>query len=89
MKKNDLYTKALPFIICLEENSNDWTAQGKKCAASNGLDWAEISKCATSDEGLQYHADMGKITDALVPAHTYVPWVVVNDQHTSSSESGV
>ena len=32
---------------------------------------------------------MATATEALVPAHTYVPWVVVNNQHTSSAESAV
>jgi interferon gamma-inducible protein 30 len=48
LKYFDKYTQALPFIICLESNSNDWIAQGKKCASQYGLDWDRINSCSTS-----------------------------------------
>lgn len=86
---NDLYTKALPFILCLEDNSNDWTSQGKKCASSSGLSWDDIAACAGSKQGNEWQAEFAAKTENLVPAHTYVPWVVVNGGHTESSESAV
>jgi interferon gamma-inducible protein 30 len=54
LKIYDKYTQALPFIICLETNSSDWTAQGKKCSTQLGLDWNKISSCATSSVGVEY-----------------------------------
>jgi len=89
IKKYDLYTQALPFIICLESNPNNWDANGKKCAQTYNLDWNAISQCSKSQEGVKYIVEMAENTEALVPKHTYVPWVVVNDQHTQSTESAV
>lgn len=89
LKLYDKYTQALPFIICLESNSNDWTTQGKKCASQYNLDWNKIDSCATSQVGVQYLVEMAVATENLVPAHTYVPWVVVNGAHSQSTESAV
>lgn len=86
---NDFYNKVLPFVLCLESNSANWTAQGKKCAPQNGLDWEKIASCMTSEQGNKWQAEYAEITEKLVPAHTYVPWVVVNGQHSQSSESAV
>lgn len=89
IKLFDKYTQALPFIICLETNSNDWTSQGKKCASQIGIDWNKISSCATSSTGINYEVEMAIATESLQPAHTYVPWVVVNGAHSQSTESSV
>lgn len=32
---------------------------------------------------------MADVTERLEPPHTYVPWVVINDKHSSSSESNL
>lgn len=89
IKKYDLYTQALPFIICLEASPNNWDANGRKCAQLYNLDWNAINQCATSQEGVNFIVEMAQKTEALNPPHTYVPWVVVNDQHTQSTESAV
>lgn len=81
----DKYTQALPFIICLETSSNDWITQGKKCATQYGLSWESINSCATSEQGIALEVEVAKVTEALQPAHTYVPWVVVNGQHSQST----
>lgn len=82
-------TKALPFIICLESSTNDWNAQGKKCATQVGISWDDITACTKSKQGNDWQVELAVATETLVPAHTYVPWVVVNKQHSSSSESAV
>jgi interferon gamma-inducible protein 30 len=33
--------------------------------------------------------EMALATEKLNPAHTYVPWIVVNDKHSTSSENAV
>ncbi len=53
------------------------------------MNWNDIYSCSTSAEGVQYIVEMAEKTEALNPPHTYVPWIVVNDQHTQSTESAV
>jgi interferon gamma-inducible protein 30 len=89
LKKYDLYTQALPFIICLESGSNDWIASGKRCSSTHGLDWNQIYQCSTSAEGVQAQVEIAQVTESLVPAHTYVPWIVANGQHTTSAENAI
>jgi interferon gamma-inducible protein 30 len=89
IKKYEFYTQALPFILCLEDNTTDFSAQGQRCATKFNLDWNAINTCATGTEGNKYMYDFAVATEKLVPAHTYVPWIVVNDRHTTSSENAV
>ena len=86
---DEYYNKGLPFIICVEASTSDFSIQGKKCATQYGLDWTKINACATSKEGRQYENEIGEATDKLVPAHQYVPWVVVNNAHSNTTESAV
>jgi interferon, gamma-inducible protein 30 len=83
------YTKALPYIVCLEGNTEDWNKQSRACAYEFGLDHEAISTCATSKLGRQFMAEIADATDKLEPAHTYVPWVVVNGVHSESTENAV
>lgn len=89
IKKYDFYTQALPFIICLEADTSDWTRSGQRCASQLNLNWNTISSCATSSEGNQFEYEMAVATDKLNPPHTYVPWVVVNGVHSSSYETSI
>jgi len=47
----DYYTQALPFIICLEADTTNWMAQGKKCATEYKMVWDTLSYCTNSGEG--------------------------------------
>jgi hypothetical protein len=53
IRKYDLYTQALPFVICLEADSSDWTRSGQRCSTQLGLDWNVINNCAKGAEGIQ------------------------------------
>jgi interferon gamma-inducible protein 30 len=85
IKKFDFYTQGLPFSICLEDNTTDFIAQGQRCALKYGMDWNVINTCVNGPEGNKLMYDISIATDKLNPAHTYVPWIVVNDKHTTSS----
>jgi interferon, gamma-inducible protein 30 len=89
IRKFDYYSQGLPFSICLEDNTTDFNAQGQRCATKYGMDWSTINTCATGKEGNTIMAEYAAATEKLSPAHTYVPWIVVNDKHTSSSENAV
>ena len=39
--------------------------------------------------GNQYEHEMAQATNALNPAHTYVPWILVNGNHTDDVQSSV
>lgn len=53
------------------------------------MDWNAIQSCATSQEGINYVVEMAQATEALQPAHQYVPWIVVNNVHSSSYENAI
>ena len=89
IKKYDFYSQSLPFIICLESDSSNWTRSGQRCASQYNMDWNVINTCATSDEGNRYEYEMAVITENLQPPHTYVPWITVNGQHSSTTESNI
>lgn len=63
--------------------------RGQRCASNYGLNWASISTCAYGPQGIQLHYQYGVKTNNLVPKHTYVPWIVVNGQHSTASENAV
>lgn len=53
------------------------------------MDWNVISSCAYGSEGNTYMHEVAVKTDSLVPKHTYVPWIVVNGQHSTGAENAV
>lgn len=71
----------------METDVNPYAA-GPKCATQLGIDFDPIDACMTSAEGNALEHEMALQTDALVPAHTYVPWVVLNGAHCTACENG-
>jgi len=59
------------------------------CAKQLGIDYTAIGQCAEGTEGNQLEHQMALKTQALKPAHQYVPWIVVNGVHTEAIQSDV
>ena len=74
------------FLQCAE-NSDEPQNSGEQCSTEAGLDWNKINQCLTSDEGDNYVYNMALKTDALQPAHEYVPWVLVNGDHSYEEQA--
>lgn len=70
-----------PFIFCLERHANHepyFHRRTKICARKHGVDGQAILNCAHGPLGKELVEKAYNETAALVPAHTYVPWVVVD-----------
>ncbi|KQK22107.1 gamma-interferon-inducible lysosomal thiol reductase isoform X2 [Brachypodium distachyon] len=69
------------FINCVEDlvmkrRRGEW----ESCFNKLGLDSKRVTDCYKSERGHELSLKFGKLTDALVPPHKYVPWVVVDGQ---------
>merc|ERR1712018_224269 len=74
-------------IHCIEESGSVTSeANIRQCLKSNSDATDEtidtIIQCSNEEEGIQLHHEMGVETENLVPAHTYVPWVTFNHEHS-------
>ncbi|EAR89365.1 gamma-interferon-inducible lysosomal thiol reductase (macronuclear) [Tetrahymena thermophila SB210] len=81
--------KSLEFITCVENaieaNNENFDKVSQLCYKNMNIpaaDQANVQACQTGNEGKQLLLNAGQATDALNPAHKYVPWIVVNGQHT-------
>merc|ERR1719272_660234 len=85
------------FINCIEENDGsrgtdvDFTGIIRNCAAAaSSPAYAEdIELCYASYEGNGLHHDAAVKTDALVPAHPYVPYITSDGVHTEDLQNAV
>jgi len=77
-------TAAFPYIHCVEITEGEPVDVGKKCAEQHGINYAEIDSCTKSKVGNTLQHQMAVRTDALKPAHKYVPWVTLNGVHTDA-----
>eukprot|EP00743_Colponemidia_sp_Colp-15_P004023 GILK01004336.1.p1 GENE.GILK01004336.1~~GILK01004336.1.p1 ORF type:complete len:229 (-),score=29.38 GILK01004336.1:137-823(-) len=85
LSKQDVTVYA-PFLICMEQ-SQDPIGSASACAQKTGMDFDAISACVASDDGNQYQHEMAADTEALTPAHQYVPWITINGQHDDDIQS--
>lgn len=80
-------SKWLPVITCIEKSGRNFEQLVPDCLSASGIDSTIISECATSSAGDRLIAHNAKLTSELVPAHHYVPWIVVNGQHTDEIQT--
>ena len=73
-------TKALQYVLCMEEGAAEIRVSPKLCAAEMSLNWEEIEVCATGSRGKYLHAINGLVTSDLVPELKFVPTVVINGE---------
>lgn len=78
----------LPAIHCMEA-SDDPVSNAEACVKENlpGVDYNSVDQCAKGKLGNILMHQMGKKTESLDPSHTYVPWIVVNGQHTEDIQN--
>jgi len=79
------------FVVCVESNINrfspDFNSVAAACVSSLPSDTlTNIITCANDSLGDDLNSYYGKLTDALIPKHSYVPWVVINGVHNDSEE---
>lgn len=74
----------MPYIQCVENKPSIINA--KKCADDLHIEWGPISACYNGSEGNYLEHVMAQKTDALVPRHQYVPWIVVDGKHTEKMQ---
>lgn len=73
------HTVFWPFLLCVEQSMGsgiEGSIEG--CAKEAKLDSQAIQSCAKGELGDRLELEAGEKTNNLLPAHRYVPWVVVN-----------
>lgn len=79
--------KHFSFISCSMAKflyrSSNMDAVVKECAGAN-LNARKILECANTNLGNKLLQSMGAYTSNMNPRVTWVPWIVVNNQHTDS-----
>ncbi len=59
----------------------------KRCAQEHSVPIDDLISCANSSLGNQLLYGSGLLTEILQPQRNYVPWIVVNSQHTSDMQT--
>lgn len=78
---------ALPFVACMAHADASPERDARECAFKTGLDYTQLMHCYDNHQGWKLMHQNAVDTGRLVPAHTYVPWLVVNGQHTEDSQA--
>eukprot|EP00090_Calanus_glacialis_P005123 TRINITY_DN1393_c0_g1_i4.p1 TRINITY_DN1393_c0_g1~~TRINITY_DN1393_c0_g1_i4.p1 ORF type:complete len:242 (-),score=65.48 TRINITY_DN1393_c0_g1_i4:299-1024(-) len=77
----------LPVISCMEA-ADDPVSSAKGClSALSSVSYDAVKKCASGKEGNKLEHAMGAKTEALSPPHKYVPWIVINGEHTDELQN--
>jgi len=76
------------FINCsMSDIKKNVLVIAKSCAQEYSVDFDYLVKCANSSLGNQLLYGSGILTESLQPPRNYVPWIVVNSQHTSDMQT--
>ena len=89
--------KAWNFVDCIENNDDSRSKTNydevlDKCVASASIaksQAATIKTCYTGSDGNALEHSMALMTEALSPAHTYVPWVVGQGVHSDEVQNEI
>jgi interferon gamma-inducible protein 30 len=77
----------LPVISCMEgADSPVLATKGCLAALAPALPYSAVKACAWGTEGNRLMHALANRTESLSPAHKYVPWIVVQGQHTEELE---
>ncbi|XP_077557813.1 gamma-interferon-inducible lysosomal thiol reductase-like [Haemaphysalis longicornis] len=77
---------SLAFITCMSLAQRPQEA-GEECARGIARNWDAIQRCAHGGKGLRLQDQMSERTWNLDPPHHYVPWIVVNGEHTDDIQA--
>ena len=85
---------AFNFIECVEANDSKRKATYDSVLATcsstvSAEEFASIQSCWNSQEGIDLEHANAELTNALSPAHQYVPWLVDNGVHTDDIQSAM
>lgn len=80
---------AIKYVQCMFAHSDhpDTTITADKCANELELDWAKIKNCADGSEGERLLIANSLKTFNLNPEHSYIPWIVIDKNHTRELQS--
>ncbi|KAM4574157.1 gamma-interferon-inducible lysosomal thiol reductase isoform 2-T2 [Fundulus diaphanus] len=79
---------AFQVIYCMESATNVLNA-AEPCLQlyAPSVSWATVDDCVTGRLGYELMHDYAVMTRALNPAHTHVPWVTFDGEHTEENEA--
>ncbi|CEM24451.1 unnamed protein product [Vitrella brassicaformis CCMP3155] len=83
-KLGDKTDQLLGVIGCIEDPGKE-PGSWHDCVPNDTL-LEEVKTCATTEEGEQLQHYYAQETDGLVPAHKYVPWVLIDNKHSALAE---
>lgn len=78
-------TQFIPYIHCVENNLS--LSNAEACAKNLHVDWEPIWNCYNGSEGNFLEHQMAEKTEALNPPNDYVPWIVVDGEHTEEMQT--
>jgi len=77
----------MKYLNCIE--NYPYVQYVSYCTGLAGIDYNAVSQCYSSDEGNQMQHDIADKQSQLNPRLRYVPWILVDGQHTSQMQSAV